>query len=388
MDKYSGYIEGYFGRELTWPQRFEMLDHLQSLSLNTFLYAPKEDPYHRIQWKVPYPAEWQKKLRDFAVTGREKGVEVVPALGPGMSFCYSSDEDYQILIEKFKIYFQMEIYTVALLMDDISPELPSEDQGNFKSLGQAHGQLLQRLLADLKQIDERITLWFCPTIYTDEFVEAEAADCEYIKDLAASIPAEVPLMWTGTEVVAESLTRENIGRILHLFKNNVIIWDNYYANDYATQRLFIGTYDDREPELIDLTRGMMINPTGLFETDRFLLALLADFLKNRNASIEGWTRIAREFGVPEYFDQFKSYFWSPFQNPSEEEMSPEFFRNFADIYDGFIVPWQGALKMEWFPYIYAFHLDLQFISRSSHVTSRWVDARFPPLVARELKKLL
>jgi hyaluronoglucosaminidase len=56
--EFTGYIEGYFGRTLTWPQRRGIIDQLARLGMNRYLYAPKEDPYHRVRWKESYPAEW------------------------------------------------------------------------------------------------------------------------------------------------------------------------------------------------------------------------------------------------------------------------------------------------------------------------------------------
>ena len=60
---YSGYIEGYYGRELTWAQRLDLIPVLSKLGLNTYIYAPKEDEYHRSRWKSPYPQSWLKNFK-------------------------------------------------------------------------------------------------------------------------------------------------------------------------------------------------------------------------------------------------------------------------------------------------------------------------------------
>ena len=53
----TGYAEGFYGRLLSWAERARILATLQSLGMNTYYYAPKEDPWHRFDWRTPYPAE-------------------------------------------------------------------------------------------------------------------------------------------------------------------------------------------------------------------------------------------------------------------------------------------------------------------------------------------
>ena len=53
----------------------------------------------------------------------------------------------------------------------------------------------------------------------------------------------------------------------------MIIWDNFYANDYCPRRLFLGPW--RAVNLPDV----MLNPTGMIETDLLLLDLMSLFKK-------------------------------------------------------------------------------------------------------------
>ena len=45
-----GYIEGYYGRLLSWQSRSTLLKFLSHLDMNLYIYGPKEDPYNRIKW--------------------------------------------------------------------------------------------------------------------------------------------------------------------------------------------------------------------------------------------------------------------------------------------------------------------------------------------------
>ncbi len=384
---FTGYIEGYFGKILTWDQRFLLLDHLRDLSFNSYFYAPKEDPYHRIQWRQPYPDSMQNKLKKFATLARTKNIEVFTALAPGLSFDYLSNDDYDILVKKFKTYFQLGINSVALLMDDIPAELPQNCKQSFKSLGEAHGQLLQKLLSDLKKDKADFNLWFCPTIYTDQFVKGKAVESDYIRDLAANFPEEITLLWTGPRVISETITMNNSGELFNLFKGNVVIWDNLYANDYAPLRLFLGTFTGREANILDNTKGIMINPTGLFHTDQFLLSLYASFLKNKNASIKEWQRIATNYKIPETFHQISRFFWLPFTKIDPEEYSITKLDEFGNLYDDFIVRWiNSPLKCEWYPYLMAFYNDTVYLQKEKSKLDPWIFHRYPPVIAQEIKK--
>ena len=45
----TGYIEGYYGVELSWKERDSIISKLHQVGCNTYFYCPKEDPYHRVR---------------------------------------------------------------------------------------------------------------------------------------------------------------------------------------------------------------------------------------------------------------------------------------------------------------------------------------------------
>ena len=50
-----GVIEGFYGPPYTFDQRRDLFRFLAEADLNTYVYAPKLDPYHRDRWREPYP---------------------------------------------------------------------------------------------------------------------------------------------------------------------------------------------------------------------------------------------------------------------------------------------------------------------------------------------
>ena len=47
----TGYIEGYYGKLLTWENRKLIINSLKKNNMNTYFYAPKEDVCHRFNWR-------------------------------------------------------------------------------------------------------------------------------------------------------------------------------------------------------------------------------------------------------------------------------------------------------------------------------------------------
>ena len=46
----KGYIEGYYGRLFSQDERAKVINHMGKLKMDFYLYGPKEDLYHRIEW--------------------------------------------------------------------------------------------------------------------------------------------------------------------------------------------------------------------------------------------------------------------------------------------------------------------------------------------------
>ena len=62
----SGYIEGYYGRLLTWKDRNRIIHKLKSNKMNYYFYAPKEDEKHRQNWRIKYSLEWINEFKKFS----------------------------------------------------------------------------------------------------------------------------------------------------------------------------------------------------------------------------------------------------------------------------------------------------------------------------------
>ena len=352
MEQFWGYIEGYYWKLMNWDDRKEIVSHLGKIGANSYLYAPKEDPLHRRFWRTEYSKSWMKDWKNFSAHCKKNGVQAIPGLAPGLSFDYTDEKDYQILLKKIMAFRDAGSETLALLMDDIPATLPKKSEGHFATLGEAHGELLLRLDGDLNDPDlirpgtsakgrgarvgkgekggkdyigkNPFKLWFCPTIYTNQFSESKKgiAFDPYLIDLAATMPKEVVLMWTGPGIISEKIEAKSLKPLVDLFAGNFVIWDNYYANDYCPNKLFVGPYLGRCKEIWERSRGILLNPTGMPITDQFLMNLLAAHkgdaafkAKTPLTSTSYWKKALEEFSVPSNFLKIAKFLDQPFYFP-------------------------------------------------------------------------
>src|SRR5690606_19930640 len=61
--RHRGSVEGFYGSPWTTEERLDLLAFHGRFKLNTYVYAPKDDPYHRDRWREPYPADRRAELQ-------------------------------------------------------------------------------------------------------------------------------------------------------------------------------------------------------------------------------------------------------------------------------------------------------------------------------------
>ena len=62
--EYRGIIEGFYGVPWSHQNRLDAFDVMYENNMNTYIYAPKDDPYHRELWKESYPEKEEIKLKE------------------------------------------------------------------------------------------------------------------------------------------------------------------------------------------------------------------------------------------------------------------------------------------------------------------------------------
>ena len=78
-----GFIEGYYGNPWSTEDRANLMTWGGYYKLNTYFYAPKDDPKHRVQWSVLYTdEEIETKIKPLAEAGNASKCRYAYALHP------------------------------------------------------------------------------------------------------------------------------------------------------------------------------------------------------------------------------------------------------------------------------------------------------------------
>ena len=271
-----GIVEGFYGTPWSHQDRLDLLRFEGQHSMNSYFYAPKDDPYHRKQWRDPYPPDRLAQLGELVSTARANFVDFCFAVSPGLSMTYSSDEDFDKLTAKLESVGKLGTSCYALFLDDVPEEIQNDaDKARYKTLAQAHAYVINKLYHHLVALSPQNHLVVTPTTYTNGF-----GSRDYIRELGAAVDAHVDLVWTGTEVVSPVITVEQTEDWAKLLKRPPLIWDNYPVDDYARWRPFLGPLVGRAPDLAAVVRGLVSNPMNEAHASMIPLATIADYLWN------------------------------------------------------------------------------------------------------------
>src|SRR5262249_25756665 len=115
-----GVVEGYYGRPWSGDARRDVIRFMGAHDLNTFVYAPKNDPYHRSRWRDPYPADGLADMRMTAVAAGKAKVRFVYAIAPGLDVCYSCRDDFAALTAKLRQVSRARVRHFAVFFDDVA----------------------------------------------------------------------------------------------------------------------------------------------------------------------------------------------------------------------------------------------------------------------------
>ena len=66
-----GIIEGFYGTTWTHQDRLDQIKFYGKNKLNTYIYAPKDDPYHREKWRNPYPKSKMQRMQELMNASQE-----------------------------------------------------------------------------------------------------------------------------------------------------------------------------------------------------------------------------------------------------------------------------------------------------------------------------
>jgi hyaluronoglucosaminidase len=286
-----GTIEGFYGAPWSHEDRLDQMRFYGDVKMNTYIYAPKDDPYHRERWREPYPQELLAELTELVEEAAANHVRFTFALSPGFhqppnatKICFTSEEDWNALIDKFQTMYDIGVRAFSIPFDDIALNSWS-CAGDQTAYGAANSQANQaRAQADfLNRVQEEFIethegsypLQMVPTHYEG------TTDTVYRQTLRANLNAGIEVMWTGMATVPPNILIADADRIATVYGRKAFVWDNYPVNDFGTPgRLHMAPYQEREAGLSEHIVGIVSNPMNQAGASKVALFTIADFTWN------------------------------------------------------------------------------------------------------------
>ena len=270
-----GFIEGYYGEPWSTEDRVNLMNWSGYYKLNSYFYAPKDDPKHNKNWREEYTKEEiEKKIKPLAEAGNNSKTRFVYALHPFMNSPMAKpsdnpneyEKDLEILKKKFKQVIDAGVRQIAILADD------AEHWGNqnYVTLLNDMTDWLKQLQKQEKYKDLKTTLPFC----TQEYMYNGE---EYYKQF----PKEVQIVMTGGKVWGE-VTDQFTSTFTQKAGRGPYMWINWPCTDNSKKHLIMGGYSEFlqpgvNPKNIE---GIVLNPMQQSEPSKVAIFGNADYSWN------------------------------------------------------------------------------------------------------------
>ncbi|MBQ3443896.1 MAG: beta-N-acetylglucosaminidase domain-containing protein [Selenomonadaceae bacterium] len=291
-----GVVEGFYGTPWTFEDRADILDFCRQNNLNSYIYAPKDDPYHRDKWRKPYPADKLNELRQLVAVANKNRIRFIFAVSPGLDLNYKSDEDFRLLIRKLDTMYNIGVRDFAIFFDDLK-----DDKGNHHESGKNQAEFLNRVQKNLRERYKDVApLITVPTEYYYEDMVKGGKVKPYTRDFAETLDPRIVVLYTGRGVVCDSITDKELAEVNKIFGREVGVWWNYPVNDYSLTpdgnrnvKLALGAIENLPSAKMT---AIFFNPMEQVQLSKIALATGAIYANNPATydSEQAWDKVLRE----------------------------------------------------------------------------------------------
>lgn len=288
-----GVIEGFYGNPWSHEDRLRQFDFYGKQKMNTYVYGPKDDPYHRKFWREPYPEKEAQLIRELVTAAHRNKVQFVWAIHPGIDIKWNLEDSINV-VKKLESVYDLGVRTFAVFFDDIWGE---------GAKGDKQAGLLNYITDNFVRKHPGVEpLIMCPTEYNKSW-----AGKVYLPTLGEKMYPEVRIMWTGNSVV-DMIEKNDMEWINGQIKRKAFIWLNYPVNDYCQSRLLMGKTYGNGLDIADMVSGFCSNPMEYAEASKVSLYSIADYTWNMPAydSVQSWER-AINYLMPTSKDAFQFF---------------------------------------------------------------------------------
>ena len=275
--KVRGVIEGFYGPPWSHEERIDLIRFCGDQGFNTWVHAPKDEPQHRRHWRERYPDAELELFAELVREASRAGVGFVYAIAPGLDLCYSRESEFETLLAKCTQLQTIGVRSFQLLWDDIEHALhcPGDEAlyGHEKRpSAAAQASFTNRFGRELEQDGPLVV---CPMGYSG------TNDSPYRQIFGSRLAPDIVVYWTGPEVVSAAIGREALDLAVRRFhRHELLLWDNYPANDFATDTLYLGPLRGRDSRLAEGNlRGIVANAMVQAVPSKLALATVADWAR-------------------------------------------------------------------------------------------------------------
>lgn len=295
---YRGVVEGFYGTPWSHEARLSMLKFMSEHRMNSYLYGPKDDAYHRSKWAEPYPAEEGAQIAELAKEANDNGVNFYWAIHPGADIKWDGSERNRI-VNKFNLMYDLGVRSFAVFFDDIVGDGTRADK---------QADLLNYIQEEFINKKHDVSpLVMCPTKYTQVGNEK---DHSYLTTLKENLLPEIKIMWTGKNVMSD-IDKETMDWVNTRIGRNAFIWWNFPVTDYIRNKLLLGPAYGISTDIASDLSGFVVNPMEFPEASKIAIASVADYLWEMNGydPLKAWKAGISEVcpGAPEAFEIFAAY---------------------------------------------------------------------------------
>ncbi len=265
-----GTVEGFYGTPWSHKARLSQIAFYGRNKMNTYIYGPKDDPYHRDQWRKPYPADEANRIKELNDEAKKNGVNFYWAIHPGVDIKWNT-EDRDNLVNKLELMYALGIRSFAVFFDDIWGEGAKADK---------QAELLNYVDNNFINRHHDISpLIMCPTEYNRAWANDEKG---YLRTLGTKMNKDIRIMWTGNSVV-HCIDKESMEWINSRIDRKAYIWWNFPVSDFVRDHVLLGPTYGNGKDIADDVSGFVSNPMEHAEASKIALYGIADYTWNMKA---------------------------------------------------------------------------------------------------------
>lgn len=266
--RYRGVVEGFYGTPWSHQARLDQLRFYGKNKMNTYIYGPKDDPYHSSpNWRLPYPEKEALQLQELVTVAHENEVDFVWAIHPGQDIKWNQ-EDRDSLLYKFEKMYQLGVRSFAVFFDDISGEGTNP---------QKQAELLNYIDEKFVKAKPDVTpLIMCPTEYNKSWSNPKG---NYLTTLGEKLNPSIQIMWTGDRVISD-ISSESLDWINERIKRPAYIWWNFPVSDYVRDHLLLGPVYGNDTTIARQMSGFVTNPMEHAEASKIAIYSVASYAWN------------------------------------------------------------------------------------------------------------